>query len=291
MGWDIVVHTNHNLQITNLKQLAETVSERLQISISYGYFKQYKFSQKKRLIDTSNNYNKVILGRINDNNGQKRAVAFLYDEYYDVKQIDQLLQGNLEGVSFVDENLERSFMDDLNSMYKGGAYTLDIKHKASLCFTEQLSSISFFRDLLDISLYFSIRWFGFTHMFQKDNWDIGYQRLYKIRQNLQHYMTLFGGTEAIYFADQGPTQFAWNHNCGLDSWSEFKTYMQNKGYYDELKAMPHSDPTELAWRDKSIIVNIPNFFKNNRPLYPTSAILESFEDDFSDMSASVSKNW
>ena len=128
------------------------------------------------------------------------------------------------------------------------------------------------------------RWYGFINSLKDPNCSSYFkQYILKVRE----YYQKVGGTEIIYFPDQGSTQFIWNRYEDLN-WEEIKKYTLNKEYYEEHATMDFSDNDykkeiveNLKSKDKFLVVNIPETLRTKK-WYQEEDILEILYDDMSE---------
>lgn len=260
MGHDIVPISNHNLDISNIQNLAKDISSRLDINIIYGYNAS---EEHNALLKNGLPEKFVLVGEhIKDNSF---LTYTLYDNYYQTKQlvekfgIDIISKGEYWGYSngmmpgtemieseksalqFFDYNLDYEENGETKYMY------INNEH-----FTNHIPYIS--------------RWWMFCKYFLQEN-SFETIDLQEFRKELKFYTQKFGGNAIYYLDDQGTKieGLGQGNECNL-TWNQFQ---------EQVKKYAENN-----------LLDIPEYFLNEEyrnTFIKNRTYPDAFVDDFRDL--------
>lgn len=284
MGVDICSMGNHNLDTSNIEIVARQLSEIFKINIKLGYQIPYDFDEKGMVYNDSN-YELKIIDEIVFSEGSEwfllvdelHFASILLEKYSD-EYVSKINDSELD-------DWEKSNLLNLVSAFKSDLKKYELfEQREGDSELYDMYSIDIMKDYLSISIDDPFRWYGFVENLKSPDYTSFFRHYI---QKVREYYQKVGGTEIIYFPDQGTSQLIWDRY--EDSlWKEIKKYALEKKYYEDYALGSFSEPEleksakdDLRSKDKFLVVNIPETLRTEN-WFRDKDILEILYDDMSE---------
>jgi hypothetical protein len=263
MGHDISPIGNHQLNIENIKVLAEDISNCLDINIVYGYWGQ---KHQFKLLGENREDENIILGNIVKD--QSFKTFSLIDESYQLKELHEKLGDDLfyipEYWEFSDGKLPK-----LEHIEQEKNDIIFPQYELTLAESDESDRLCIYKELYGNHIPYYSRWWDFCRFFTERKFENSeyLANILKFRKELKYYTQSFGGDTIYYLDDQSSV---------LQGVSE-----GDERYYNCKDFIEHVN-TKTA----HLMLNIPLFMTDINYRKEFLAKREyplSFIDDFSDI--------
>lgn len=263
MGWDICSMGNHTLDASDIRTLAEQLSEIFKINISCKAFKDGFYEE---VVD----FGEVVY--------DEKAVWFtLWDNFYFVKSLIIKSESELQDTLSA-EKIEEWHMEDVESA-KRGFVEYELYCDAENRGLYELDNVKILKDFISISIVEPFRWFGFIDNLKERTPN---HCFFKFREkNIELYKKL-GAKEIIYFPDQGMAQLILD-KFNMLLWEEIKTYALEKKYYEDARKDFEEVKKYYESPDKYLIVNLSEVLQSGQ-VYDSEDYIEILYDDMREIS-------
>jgi hypothetical protein len=262
MGWDICSMGNHTLDTSDIRTLAEQLSEIFKINISCKAFKDGFYEE---VVD----FGEVVYDK-------KAAWFTLWDNFYFAKSLIDRSVSELQDMLSA-EKIEEWYMEDIGSAKRGFLeYELycDVENPGLY----ELSDMKIMKDFISISIMEPFHWFGFIDNLKGHTPN---HCFFKFREkNIELYKKV-GAKEIIYFPDQGMAQLILD-KFNMLLWEEIKAYALEKKYYEDARKDFEEVKEYCKNPDKYLIVNLSKVLQSSR-VYDSEDYIEILYDDMQDI--------
>ena len=262
MGWDICSMGNHTLDTSDIRTLAEQLSEIFKINISYKAFKDGFYEE---VVD----FGEVVYD-------EKAAWFTLWDNFYFAKSLIDRSESELQNMLSA-EKIEEWCMEDVESV-KRGFVEYEFYYDAENGELYELFNVEIMKDFISISIMEPFRWFGFIDNLKEHTPNYCF---FKFREkNIELYKKV-GAKEIIYFPDQGMAQLILD-KFNMLLWEEIKAYALEKKYYEDARKDAEEVKEYYKNPDKYLIVNLSEELQSGR-VYDSEDYIEILYDDMRDI--------
>lgn len=261
MGWDVAtIGIGHKLPIDNPKALAREVAQGLKKNIKLGYWAWLEYDEEKQYLST-----KLYVFVEMDRFIVDKSLPFLCLSipYYQERSIRaQLRRKPFSEISYSEDYLRFALMaeDNTHALYELGPE--DIKE----------STISIFRENIDLDVYQTARWFGWTHYFNSIEHR---ETLHNYRIAVSEQAKSLGCSQVVYFSDQGPTQSIYEQ-VFLTA-QELVEYIDKRAYVLDDKSL--SQEEQDSWIKDGKIIQYADYFDGSLRL-GDEEFIDIVYDDF-----------
>src|SRR5690606_38643480 len=198
MGHDISPIGNHNLNTSNLKELAEDLTSRIDINIEYGY---WGIEENYRLLGENKKDHIITLGKIVKD---KSFQTFkLRDENYQLKQLyekfgDELFHKPEYWWAYEDKLINEDRINEEKKDLLFPTYSLEINSE------EGFQYLTINKEHYGNDIPYYSRWWDFCRFFtEKSYQDEDYLIVFnEFRKQLMNYTLKLGGNQMLYLDDQ-----------------------------------------------------------------------------------------
>ena len=266
MGWDVVeIGLRHDLPVHDPLATAQEVGKRMKQNIRLVYRNEYEYDIANNIVSTPKSPDLIELGKYEVNNSRDYLQMIVSN--YQANQIRELAgMDKLRKATYADESAEL-IIDDLEEPFE--LYELEDRKENLLIyiFNENVT--------LDVSVI--ERWPTWKDAFQQPSsrnkkWLLDY------RMKIYHQAKLFGCSEVIICADQGPGMWIYdNANYSAD---KLKEYARSYQYLQESTWVEESKKEE--WKKHAKHIMFSSVFQNQLILSDEDWV-EVIYDDFSDI--------
>lgn len=262
MGWDICSMGNHTLDTSDIRTLAEQLSEIFKINISCKAFKDGFYEE---VVD----FGEVVYD-------EKAAWFTLWDNFYFAKSLIDRSESELQNMLSA-EKIEEWCMEDVESV-KRGFVEYELYYDAENGELYELFNVEIMKDFISISIMEPFRWFGFIDNLKEHTPNYCF---FKFREkNIELYKKV-GAKEIIYFPDQGMAQLILD-KFNMLLWEEIKAYALEKKYYEDARKDAEEVKEYCKNPDKYLIVNLSKVLQSSR-VYDSEDYIEILYDDMQDI--------
>lgn len=269
MSNQTAILSNHSLDTSSIKVVAQQLSTKLQATVVYGYCNTIEVP----VLQWEDDYKMVVLGEVKHNKATK--TIYLQDSYH------------------LHRILEENHSDTIETWFKEDVYLLNkIKESKNLVLfeiSEQPNDLNYFLyifpNALVIEYLDSYDWRSFTHFFSYDSSEESIRGLQEWRKEHKAFIHHFGGNKMIVYKDLTDdfenlveiktTTFEQLKQRAIsehpNSYCSISHFLQEKKYL----GLPKYDDSPLTKEDfKKIQNGLPLELKNKEKCY------ELFFDDF-----------
>ncbi|MDO4230439.1 MAG: hypothetical protein Q4C98_11545 [Capnocytophaga sp.] len=280
MGVDICSIGNHKLDTSNIEVVAKQLSEIFKINIQYGYQSSYDFDENN-LVYYTDNYDVRHLGEVIYSSGANHFL--LLDELYFAKNLEEKY-GKAWETKINHSKLSDWHIKDLKNqieIFKNDLKRYELTENYQPKKRYDLWFMSIMKDYLSIKIDEPFRWFGFVENLKKPQYLSEFQEYI---QKMREYYQKVGGTEIIYFPDQGTPQLILGRYDDL-LWEDIKKYALEKHYYQEYASTPFQNSElekrakeDLNEKDNYLVISISEVLQTKN-WFKEEADLEILYDD------------
>ncbi|MFW5804119.1 MAG: hypothetical protein ACOCWG_02690 [bacterium] len=278
MSTDICTIGRHKLDISNVKVLAEQLSEKWNINIKYGYEDTIRYNPIKHSIKFDYTDNWIEQGMI-FKNPSSYLVYILKDETYAAKNLERKLGNRINDLIF-EEDCKYAFFEALNESCR---FDLNIEYSRKLIEKECKNTgnfvyyASFYQHAIDFNLYVDLpQWSSLVDTFYINPRDSDYTTLKEFRIDLKRFLLPIGCTEIIHFPDQGAPELI-EEQLHLP-WPDIMNYIL-EGKFNEEYSNNHKEMFFLK-NLKPKVLHIPQFYKaENKEYNDFDIYTDNLEED------------
>ena len=266
MGWDVVqIGLNHNLPVEDPFETAKEVAKRMNRNIKLGYMKEYEYDVDNNVVDYSDEFSFVELGKFDVDDSNEYLRMEVRD--YQANQILKTVGIDNIRIAATKNDAGEMLLRDIED----GPYALYEIEDAD-------SYIMIFKENIELDVYVCGRWSCWESAFySEDSQDIDWLRDYRIK--IYNQAQLFGCNEVIICADQGPGEFILEKSNY--SSNSLKEYVRSYQYLKDYNTVTN-ELDEEEWEKHAKHISFASFFKNEVFLTEDDFIEVVF-DDFSDL--------
>ena len=266
MGWDIVPIAKHNLNISNIEDLAKDLFKRLNVNIKYGF---YILDEHQQFFE--NSFSKGFNQLGNFEKDKNYTTFTLIDENY----IDKLLLKKYgKSIFYNTKYWDRPYSKDKlpdEKYIKETIANLQYNWYLFECDNEdEYQFMNIYNHCYTNSIPYYTRWSGLCRFFDSKRYQIKADRDYffEFRKTLMDFAFKLGSDKIYYINDQ-------NHDV-----------FEGVGSSNEASMTWEVVESFIIKKTKHLMVNIPKFFAEEiykKEFHLKKEYTLSFVDDFSDL--------
>ena len=264
MGWDVVqIGLRHDLPVYDPFATAQEVAKRMNRNVRLVYENKYEYDSDKNLVRRKNDDEIIELGKFEVQRSDKYLQMMVSD--YQAKQILELVgMEKLRNATFEGEFAE-SIIDYLEEPFE--LYEIEDRNLY----------IKIFQENVDLDVSIIERWRTWEYSFRQMSCQ-SLEWLHNYRKKIYDRARMFGCSEVIICADQGPGMEVYdNANFPAD---KLKEYARSYQYLQDSTWVEESEKDDWKKHAKHIVFS--SVFQNQLHLSDEDWV-EVIYDDFSDI--------